>query len=68
MKKYALFRPHFYKPISALACYIYDIDKILCMNDESDISKQGCTPSQFFFFLGNCCAVCDSLVSEDMDI
>ena len=46
------------------------LTKILCINNESDILKQGCIPLQtLFFFLENFCPVCDNiLVSSGMKI
>ena len=64
LKKYAFFRSRLYKLISALHCYISDIDKSLCANDESDISNTGPYP----LFSDNFCPVCGSLVSADEEL
>ena len=58
--------------LSKLLILIIILVENLCMNDESDVLKQGCTHLQillfyFIFFSENFYTVCDSLVSADME-
>ena len=73
MKKYALFRVHFYKPVFAADCYIpiSDIVKNFVYEQLERYFKIMLyrTPKfPKFFFSQNFYPVCDSLVSVDMNI
>ena len=72
MKKYAVFRPHFYKSILALSTDCFLLIKILFENFVHERRERYFKIQQLYKFTQkkseNFCAVCDSPVSADMAI
>ena len=67
-KNYALFRPDFYKPISALDSVTYLIlIKILRITMRAVFQNNSVYTLYQKFFSENFCSVCDSLVVAEMD-
>ena len=71
LKKYALFRPHFYKSISALSRLLHINKNFVQKFCVWTIRAKFQNKAVFLckkFFSDNFCPVCDSLVSADMGI